>query len=218
MTTFDRTHAPTEPTPHTEPASPVQHRRGGAVLAAGGLTLVAGLLVVPGPFVADVGDATWVPGHALNVVGYLLLVVGLPALAGSLGPRLRWPGAIGYAALMVRFALSSGSHLYSMWLMPRLARYPELHTALTRPHPLANIYGGHNDAINVVLAVGMLGMVWTLWRTPGRLRAAAVVLLAAAVLQALSNPVALLLYGVLALWLGLRLAVRGRLETALFAR
>lgn len=207
----------TTPSPTTaNPSAPPQHRRGGVVLAAGGLTLLAGSLVVPGPLVADVHDPGWVPGHALNTIGYLLLVVGLPALAGSLGDRLRWAGAVGYGAMMIRFALSSGSHLYSLWLLPRLAAYPELHAALTQPQPLASIYGGHNDLINLVLAVGTLGMAWTLWR-PG-LRVVAVVVLLAAACQAFSNPVALLLYTVMAVWLGLRLTVRGQVAVPLLRR
>lgn len=205
------------PTP-AGPAVHLQHRRGGAVLALGGLTLVVGSVIVPGPFVADVHDPGWVPGHALNTVAFLLLVVGLPALAGSLGDRLRWPGAVGYAAMMIRFALSSGSHLYSLWLLPRLAAYPELHAALTQPQPLASIYGGHNDLINLVLAVGTLGMAWTLWRSPQKLRVPAVMVLLAAACQAISNPGALLLYAAVASWLGLRLVVRGQVGVPLRRR
>jgi hypothetical protein len=188
------------------------------VLALGGLTLLVGTLVVPGPFVADAQDPGWVPGHALNTIGYLLLAVGLPSVAGALGDRLRWAGAVGYAAIMIRFALSSGSHLYSMWLLPRLAAYPELQGPLTQPQPLASIYGGHNDLINLVLAVGTLGMAWTLWRAPGKLRVAGVLVLLAAACQAISNPVALLLYSAVGIWLGVRLAVRGQLGAPLLRR
>lgn len=215
MTTSTTTHP--EPLGPTAPVSPatVPHRFGGVTLALGGVTLLTGLFVVPGPWVADIGTATWVPGHALNLVGYLLLVVGFPAVIASFGERLRWPGFLGYAALMMRFALSSGSHLYSMWLLPQLAAHQELLPDLTAPAPLASIYDGHNDLINVVLATGTLGLVWALWRYDRGLRVPAVVLAAGAGCQAISNPLALLLYAVLAIWLGLRLAGRGRIETPL---
>ncbi len=217
MTSSIRTRTAPPPRQATDPTSS-WHRVGGAVLAVGGFTLLTGLLVVPGPFVADVGASTWVPGHALNVAGYLLLVIGLPTVAGSLGPRLRWTGAVGYAALMTRFALSSGSHLYSMWLLPQLAPHRELHDDLTSAGPLASIYSGHGDLINLVLAIGLVGLAWTFWRCPRHLRMVAVLLLVTAVAQAASNPLALLGYAVLAIWLGLRLAVRGRVEAALVVR
>jgi hypothetical protein len=102
-----------------------------------------------------------------------------------------------------------------MWLLPRLAAHPELLPELTANGPLASIYFGHNDLINVVLSIATLGLVWALWRHDRRLRVAAALLAVGAGCQAISNPLALLLFAVFAIWLGLRLVVRGRIEAPL---
>ena len=55
----------------------------------------------------------------------------------------------------------------------------------------------------------MLGLVWAMWRRDPSLRLPAAVICIAAVGGALTNPLALLLFPVLGIWLGLRLALRG---------
>ena len=71
-------------TPATpERTEPPLVRPGGTILIVGGLVLAAGFLIGSGPDIADVHNASWVPGHLLNALGFLLLALALPTVAGG---------------------------------------------------------------------------------------------------------------------------------------
>lgn len=218
MTLFAQPIATTDPAVRPAPA-----RYRGVPLTVGGAILFAALLVSPGPNIARVHDALWVPAHALHVVGFMLILLGFPAAVASLGRRLDTTNTvfatIGYVALMARCALSTGSHLYSMWILPQLAGHPELHSA-TRADSggLANIYAGHGDLINAVIGAGFIALAIALWRSGRRLRIVAGLTVLIGIGEILTNPVALLLLAVVAMWLGLRLVVRDDVSIPLRSR
>ncbi len=190
-------------------------RPGGAALLLGGLSFLAGALILPGPDAADAHRSGWDYGHLLSGLGFLLLTLGLPTVAASLGRRLGVLGAIGYVALMLRCVLSTGSHLYSWWIVPTLAAQPELHARMTGDGSLVTIYHGHGDAISAAVALGLLCLTISLWRNGSGFRVAAVLAFCAALGQALTNPAGLLALALLGIWLGLQLTVRGDVGVAL---
>lgn len=204
MTTTRPTTTPTSSTPLAP-----DHRLGALAAVTGGVVMLASFLVVPGPDVADVHSAGWVPGHLLSAIGYLLLALGVPALAGSFGRRLGVAGLVGYAAVFVRCVLSTGSHLYSLWTLPLLAAHPELHSQVVPGGRLASIYSGHSDVIDVALGVGMLGLAFVLVRCGRGSRVPAAVMALAAAAQVLGSVFGVLLLPVVVLWLGARLLRRG---------
>lgn len=204
----------TATSPTTDQLVPFR-RAGGAALLLGGLSFIAGGLVLPGPDAADVHRFGWAAGHLLSAVAFLLLGIGLPAVAVALGRRLGVLGAVGYLALVIRCVLSTGSHLYSWWTVPKLVDEPALHAQLVDDGPLMSIYAGYGDAINAAIAIGLLCLAIALWRLGSGFRAAAVLALCAAVGEALSNPLGLLALAVLGIWLGLPLTLRGRVGVAL---
>ena len=187
---------------------------GGAALVLGGVSFVAGALILPGSDPADVHRAGWATGHLLSAAAFLLLALGLPAVAVALGRRLGVLGAIGYGVLFTRCVLSTGSHLYSWWIVPTLAGEPALHARLGDGRALASIYAGHGDVVNAVMAVGLLCLAISLWRNGPGFRAAAVLSLLAAVGEALTNPLGLLALAALGIWWGLQLSLRGGVGVA----
>ena len=202
---------------------PAPARYRGVPLTAGGAILFAALLLSPGPDISQVHDTLWVPAHALHVAGFLLILLGFPAAFASLGRRFDTTSAvlaaIGYVALMTRCALSAGSHLYSMWILPQLAAHPGLRSA-TRAGSggLANIYAGHGNLIGAVIGVGYLALAVALWRTGPTLRTIAGLTVLIGIGEMLTNPVVLLLLAVAAMWLGLRLTVRNDVLVPLRSR
>jgi len=210
--------------PTTDPAvRPAPTRYRGVPLTVGGAILFTALLVSPGPDITRVHDAMWVPAHALHVVGFVMILLGFPAAFASLWRRLDTTTAvfatIGYVALMTRCALSTGSHLYSIWILPQLAGHPELHSA-TRADSggLASIYAGHGDLIGAVVGVGFIALAVALWRSGRTLRIVGGLTVLIGIGEIFTNPVALLLLAGIAMWLGLRLVVRDDVLTPLRSR
>ena len=117
-------------------------------------------------------------------------------------------GTIGYVALLTRFVFSTGSHMYSLWTMPELVKHPGLVAAMHEGKPLASIYSTHGDLINLVLGVGLLGLVYAMLRIGRPMRTLAVFLALAAVSEVFSFPLALPFFGIVAIWFGLRLTIR----------
>lgn len=198
----------------TDQLAPLR-RAGGAALVLGGLSFVAGTLILPGPGPADVHRGGWAAGHLLSAAAFLLLAIGLPAVAVALGRRLGVLGGIGYGVLFTRCVLSTASHLYSWWILPTLADEPALRAQLAEGGALNSIYAAHGDMVNGAVAVGVLGLMISLWRNGSGFRIAAVLALCAAVGEALTNPLGLLALAVLGMWWGLQLVLRGGVGVAL---
>jgi hypothetical protein len=195
--------------------APPGRRLGATALITGGVTQLVGFVVVPGPGVADVHSRAWVPGHLLLVVGFLLLALGLPAIGSSLGSRLGVAGWIGYAAVMTRCVLTTGSHLYYASVLPTLAAHPDLHRQLTSDGKLASIYGGHGDYVSAVLGASMLGLAYALARCGRGLRVIAAMVALASVAEFIGTPFGLVLLGITGIWLGARLVRSGDVFTPL---
>ncbi len=106
---------------------------------------------------------------------------------------------------MVRCVLSTGSHLYSLWVLPTLAPHHELHRQLVDNGKLASIYAGHGDIIHAVLGVAMLGLAYALVRTGRGQRVVAVFLTLAAASEFIGFPFGLALIAATCVWLGVRL-------------
>lgn len=210
----------TDPPPASSTSTVRQpDRRLGAVASiAGGLALLTSFVVLPGPDVADIHRSGWVPGHFLSAVAFLLLAIGLPVICARLGPRLGIAGLVGYVAVETRCVLSTGSHLYSLWILPTLASHHDLHRQLVDDGRLASIYAGHGDVVNVVLGAGMLGLAVALARSGSGMRVVAALTALAAVAESVSNPLSLLLLAIVGIWLGMRLLYRGDVSTTLRRR
>lgn len=204
------THAP------TEGWSPL--RTAAAVMGSGGVLLLADVFINPGPGLTSVNDSLFVAGHLLNAVAYLMLALGLPAVAVSVGRSLGLLGALGYACLVIRYTLSTGSQLFQAGIYHTLAQQPGMRPHLAEGGDLASIYGQWDDAVSLILGIGMLALVPALWRADRSLRAPAGLFLAVALTEIVLTPASLLLVAILVIWLGLRIIRNGDVRRPLRAR
>jgi hypothetical protein len=189
----------------------------GGVLAAAGVVQVVSLLVNPGPDVADVHSGGWVPGHVLGAAAYILFAAGLPALLTRTDRSYGVLGALGYLALAVPFAVSTGSQLYYLAILPELARFPQLHDTLAPSGRLASIYTTQNtnQVVTMVLAAATLPLALAMWRSAASLRRPAALLAVAQLAAMALTPLALVLMSVLAVWLGVRVQQTGDVAAVL---
>jgi hypothetical protein len=180
-------------------------------LVAGGVALAVSLTINPGPAIAHVHDATWASGHLLNGAAYLLILLGLPSL-GAAGARwFGWTGSLGLGGLMVHFAVSGGSQLYYARISPVLAGLPSTHDQLGASGSLANVYGGWAEGFDVLAAIVLIALAIGLWHGGRSLRVPAALVFIAAAGELSITPVALVMYVIVSIWLGLRVVRTGEL-------
>jgi hypothetical protein len=180
-----------------------------SVMITGGVLLLGDLLINPGPGIDNAHKSLFVSGHLFNAIAYLVLVLGLPALAASLGRSLGVLGALGYASLVTRYALSTGSQLFQAGIYHTLAQQPGMRPRLSAGGDLSTIYGTWDDTLSLILGLGMLALVPALWRAGRAMRAPSALLVVVAVTEIFFTPLSLIAVAVLVIWLGARIVRHG---------
>lgn len=79
---------------------------------------------------------------------------------------------------------------------------------MTGGKPLASIYSTHGDLLNLVIGAGMLGLAYALVRIGRPMRTIAAFITIGGASEAVGVPVGIPLFGIIAIWLGLRLIRR----------
>jgi len=102
-------------------------RLSGLALLIGGLFGVAGLLIhPPGHELAQHVSPTWVPAHGLILLGWLLVIVGLPGLYARQAPRAGRIGLLAIVVTLVAAALRVAVMVYEIFVVAVLAADPTL--------------------------------------------------------------------------------------------
>jgi hypothetical protein len=189
----------------------------------GGLALLIGALLAlspisPGKDVSLALESAWTPGHLVDLASYMFLLLGLPAICGSVGDRLGPVGAIGYVAFVARLTLSVGSQLYEARVVPVLVRQSELAPLMTSQGNLQNIYGSAAIWLSIALSTGGVLFAMALWRAAPKLRWIAGLIGLGSALAAVIPPLGIVMFSVGFGWIGGRLLKSGDVATPLRAR
>lgn len=183
---------------------------GGALIVA---TILAFSPLSPGKDVALAHTSTWTPGHLIDLTSYLFTLLGLPAIYGSIGKRSGALAAIGYAAFVVRLALSAGSSLYEARVVPILASHSSLTPALASGGTLNSIYGRSALWFSIVLSAGGVLFGVALWRSAPKMRWTGALVAVGSAAAAVIPPLGIVMFTVGFGWLGVRLLRRGDATT-----
>jgi hypothetical protein len=183
---------------------------GGALIVA---TILAFSPLSPGKDVTLAHTSTWTPGHLIDLASYLFTLLGIPAIYGSIGKRSGALAALGYAAFVVRLALSAGSSLYEARVVPILVDHASLTPVLASGGTLNSIYGPSALWLSIVLSAGGVLFGVALWRSAPKMRWTGALVAVGSAAAAVIPPLGIVMFTVGFGWLGARLLRRGDATT-----
>lgn len=103
-----------------------QVRWSGALIAAGGVSLAAFVLIHPFDQLAGaqaMHHSRWIPAHTLHFLGSVFAILGLPALYVRNLSRAGASGLIAFLLAFVGTAMFAGTGLITAYLWPLLAKH-----------------------------------------------------------------------------------------------
>jgi hypothetical protein len=175
------------------PAATLLRVSGLALLVGGALGTLGLVLHPPGHDLPQQVSPTWVPAHGLILLGWLLVILGLPGFYASQASRAGWLGLAAVTVALIGAALRVGVMVYEIFVAAALAPDPIFRAVTSPDGPLEKgALGVLLAAVMIASGVGSIMLGWVTLRVALLSRRAAGLLIAGGVLL-LGGPLVLLL-------------------------